>query len=177
MLLQHQLPVRHKLVMSLLFFITSSLLIIITTLPDTLFNTSQTPIGFNPGFLLRSINLHVTKLSKGAVWDEAIILCQCWILFHSSTYFLWHIAIALTIAEVVAFIYTHNGYFKNMFYFVFVLYCLNTWKIWYNFTFKRRYGIRFSHIFEIFSVSNEKPGILIKIPSILIKNLGFHSKY
>ena len=28
------------------------------------------------------------------------------------------------------------------------------------------YGIRLSHIFEIPSISNEKPGISIKIPSI-----------
>ena len=39
------------------------------------------------------------------------------------------------------------------------------------------YGIRLSHIFEIPSISNEKPSISIKIPSVLIKNLGFRSKY
>ena len=39
------------------------------------------------------------------------------------------------------------------------------------------YGIRLSHIFKIPSISNEKPGISIKIPSISIKNLGFQSKY
>ena len=45
---------------------TSCLLIIITTFPDILFNTSPTPIGLKPGFLLRGINLHATKLSKDA---------------------------------------------------------------------------------------------------------------
>ena len=39
------------------------------------------------------------------------------------------------------------------------------------------YGIRLSHIFEIPSISNEKPSISMEIPSILIKNLGFRSKY
>ena len=39
------------------------------------------------------------------------------------------------------------------------------------------YGIRLSHIFEIPSISNEKPSISIKVPSILIENFGFRSKY
>ena len=47
-------------------FITSCLLIIITTFPDTLFKTSPTLNGLNPGFLLRRINLHASKLSKDA---------------------------------------------------------------------------------------------------------------
>ena len=34
-----------------------------------------------------------------------------------------------------------------------------------------------SHIFEIISISNEKPSISIEIPSILLENLGFRSKY
>ena len=34
-----------------------------------------------------------------------------------------------------------------------------------------------SHIFEIRSISNEKPNILMEIPSISIRNLGFPSKY
>ena len=34
-----------------------------------------------------------------------------------------------------------------------------------------------SHIFEISSISNEKPSILIEIPSISIENLRFRSKY
>ena len=34
-----------------------------------------------------------------------------------------------------------------------------------------------SHIFEIPSISNEKLCISIEIPSILIENLGFRSKY
>ena len=40
-----------------------------------------------------------------------------------------------------------------------------------------RYGIRLSHIFEIVSISNKKPSISTKIPSISIKNFGFRSKY
>ena len=32
-------------------------------------------------------------------------------------------------------------------------------------------GIRLSHIFEISSISNEKPSILIDIPSILILDI------
>ena len=43
LLFQHQLPVQHKLVMSLLL-----------------------SIGLNQGFLLRGINMHATKLSKHA---------------------------------------------------------------------------------------------------------------
>ena len=39
------------------------------------------------------------------------------------------------------------------------------------------YGIQLSHIFEIPSISSEKASISIEIPSILIKNLGFQSKY
>ena len=38
-------------------------------------------------------------------------------------------------------------------------------------------GIQLSHIFEIPSISNEKPSISIKIPSILIENLEFQLKY
>ena len=34
-----------------------------------------------------------------------------------------------------------------------------------------------SHIFEIPSISNEKPSVSIEIPSIWIENLGFRSKY
>ena len=41
----------------------------------------------------------------------------------------------------------------------------------------KKYGIRLSHIFEITTISNEKPSISIEIPSISIKNLGFRSKY
>ena len=40
-----------------------------------------------------------------------------------------------------------------------------------------RYGMQLSHIFEIASISNEKPSISIEIPSISIKNLEFRSKY
>ena len=40
-----------------------------------------------------------------------------------------------------------------------------------------KYGMRLSHIFEIPIISNEKPSISIKIPSILMKHLGFRSKY
>ena len=39
------------------------------------------------------------------------------------------------------------------------------------------YRIQLSHIFEIPSISNEKPSISIKIPSILIENLEFQLKY
>ena len=39
------------------------------------------------------------------------------------------------------------------------------------------YGIRLSHIFEIPSISNEKPSISIEIAIISIKNLRFRSKY
>ena len=39
------------------------------------------------------------------------------------------------------------------------------------------YGIRSPHIFEISSISNEKPSISIETLSISIKNLGFRSKY
>ena len=38
-------------------------------------------------------------------------------------------------------------------------------------------GIRLSHIFEIPSISNEKPSISIEIPIISIKSHGFRSKY
>ena len=41
----------------------------------------------------------------------------------------------------------------------------------------RYYGIQLLHIFEIPSISNEKPGISIKIPSISIENIRFRSKY
>ena len=41
----------------------------------------------------------------------------------------------------------------------------------------KKYGIRLSHIFEITTISNEKPSISIEIPSISIKNLGFRLKY
>ena len=41
----------------------------------------------------------------------------------------------------------------------------------------QKYGIRLSHIFEIPSISNEKPSISIIIPNILIENLGIRSKY
>ena len=40
-----------------------------------------------------------------------------------------------------------------------------------------KYGMRLSHIFEIPIISNEKPSISIKMPSILIKHLGIRSKY
>ena len=39
------------------------------------------------------------------------------------------------------------------------------------------YGIRLSHNFEIPGILNEKPSISMEIPSILIENLGFRSKY
>ena len=39
------------------------------------------------------------------------------------------------------------------------------------------YEMRVSHIFEIPSISNEKPSFSIEIPRISIKNLGFRSKY
>ena len=39
------------------------------------------------------------------------------------------------------------------------------------------HGIRLSHISEIPSISNEKPSMSMEIPSILIENLGFRSKY
>ena len=38
------------------------------------------------------------------------------------------------------------------------------------------YGIGLSHIFEIPSISIEKPNISIKIPSTSIENLGFQLK-
>ena len=37
--------------------------------------------------------------------------------------------------------------------------------------------MRLSHIFEIASISDEKPSISVEIPSILIENLGIQSKY
>ena len=40
----------------------------------------------------------------------------------------------------------------------------------------RYYGIRLLHIFEIPSISNEKPRISIKIPSISSEKLRFQSK-
>ena len=40
----------------------------------------------------------------------------------------------------------------------------------------RYYGIRLLHIFEIPSISNEKPRNSIKIPSISIEKLRFQSK-
>ena len=39
------------------------------------------------------------------------------------------------------------------------------------------HGMRLSHIFEIPSISNEKPSIPIEIPSILIEHLEFRTKY
>ena len=39
------------------------------------------------------------------------------------------------------------------------------------------YGRQLSHIFDIPSISNEKPSISIEIPIISIKNLEFRSKY
>ena len=39
------------------------------------------------------------------------------------------------------------------------------------------YWIELSHIFEIPSISNEKPNILIEISSISIEHLSFRSKY
>ena len=42
------------------------MLIIITTFPDIVLNAFPTPIGLNPGFSLRGINPHATKLSKDA---------------------------------------------------------------------------------------------------------------
>ena len=39
------------------------------------------------------------------------------------------------------------------------------------------YRIELSHIFEIPSISNEKPSILIEISSISIEHLLFRSKY
>ena len=49
----------------------------------------------------------------------------------------------------------------------------------YNFSLKysNKYGIRFSHIFKIPIILNEKPSISIEIPSISIKNLESRSKY
>ena len=57
-------------------FIKSCLLIIITTFPDIFPKISPTPIGLNPGLLLRGISLHATKLSKDAqlmVFDIFVI--------------------------------------------------------------------------------------------------------
>ena len=39
------------------------------------------------------------------------------------------------------------------------------------------YGIQLPHIFKISSISNENYSLLLKIPSILIENLRFRSKY
>ena len=39
-----------------------------------------------------------------------------------------------------------------------------------------KYGIRLSHVFEIPSISNEKPNVLIKISSISIKDLEFQMR-
>ena len=47
-------------------FMTSCLLIIITTFSDILLNTSPNTVGLKPDFLLRVINLHATKLSENA---------------------------------------------------------------------------------------------------------------
>ena len=44
-----------------------------------------------------------------------------------------------------------------------------TLKLWNAYV----YRIRLSYIFEIPSISNEKPSILIKIPRISIENLEF----
>ena len=37
--------------------------------------------------------------------------------------------------------------------------------------------MRLSHVFEIASISGEKPSISLEIPSILIENLGVQWKY
>ena len=39
------------------------------------------------------------------------------------------------------------------------------------------YGIQLSHIFELRSISNKKPSVSIETSRVLIKNLGFRSKY
>ena len=39
------------------------------------------------------------------------------------------------------------------------------------------YGMRLSHVFEIPSISNEKPSTSTEIPNIWFENLGFRSKY
>ena len=73
-------------------FITSCLLIIVSTFPVIVLNTSPTPIGLNSGFLLRGINLHATKLSN----DAQLLFFDIFVIHN----FLTSSEIALRISDV-----------------------------------------------------------------------------